>query len=259
MMRRLKKCMYPIVCVAVLPLSAYAQETTEVDPGDMTKVYTQVGASIDSDSNIKLLGSISGTYDNNDSFLLYGEAAFGDAGFDNEDYGVSYNNGRLQYFHVMDSGVTSFPKVGFSVDLIHSVLPQVNNEDDMTLASVGVVGMVNPMYTEKFMAFPNIAYTKGKMYGEDVDGYLATLFLTRRISENRSYIGFFPEYMSISGDDIERESVKLKFQVGTPITDSQRLWMMATYEHQESKLNYLNINQGWVNSSRIELGFKYYI
>ncbi|WP_295898622.1 hypothetical protein [uncultured Vibrio sp.] len=255
-MKIFNKYIYSAALVGLFPLSGHG---LEVDPGDMTKVYTQLGASIDSDSNIKLLGSMSGTYRNSDTFLLYGEASFGDADFDDEDYGADYSNGRLQYFHVMDSGVSAFPKMGFSVDYIHSLLPEVNNEDAMSIASIGLVGMVNPIHTQKLMVFPNIAYTKGTMYGEDVDGYLATLFLTRRISEDRSYIGFFPEYMSISGDGIERDSVKLKFQVGTPITDSKRLWMMTTYEHQEANLQYLNIHQGWSNSSCIEFGFKYYI
>lgn len=259
-MRKVKYRYLPFLMLAINPSISFASDTKDIDPGDMTQVYTQVGGGIDSDSNIKVLGSVSGTHSGGDKFLLYGEMVFGDAHFHDEDYGVAYNNARFQYFQVTDTSLSLFPKVGFSMDLIHSKLPELDRlKDDMTLGSVGVVGMINPTYTGSFMIFPNLAYTYGEMYGKDVDGYMANLFLTRRISDNRSYVGFFPEYMSISGDGIERQSLTLKFQVGTPITDSGRFWMTVTYEHQESNLVFNSIDNGWKNSSSMELGFKYYL
>lgn len=247
-----------VIALALSSSPAVAEEV--VDPGDMTKVYTQVGTSIDSDSNIRLLGSLSGSHSNGDNFLFYGDVVFGDTDFHDEDYGTAYNNARLQYFHVTNTSLTSLPKVGFSIDAIHSRLPEIKHVgDDMSIVSAGIVGMINPSYSGKFMLFPNLAYAKGEMYGESVDGVLANLFLTRRIAENRSYIGFFPEYMNVSGDSVSRESIKLKFQVGTPITDGQRLWLTATYEHQESTQAISNQDYGWSNSSRVELGFKYYL
>lgn len=238
----------------------YAEDESNIDPGDMTKVYTQLGASIDSDSNIKALGSLSGTYGNGDNFLLYGEAVFGDSHFHGEDYGIAYSNTRLQYFQAKTTSLSALPKVGFSVDLIHNSLPKIANYgDSMSLVSAGAVAMISPKYTGSFMVFPNIAYTKGDMYGEDVDGYLSALYITHRISSNRAYIGLFPEYMSLSGEGIERDSIKLKFVVGTPITDSGRLWLTSTFEHQEAKFNIAESDNSWQNTSRVEMGFKYYL
>lgn len=238
----------------------YAGEEKNIDPGDMTKVYTQLGASIDSDSNIKALGSLSGTYGNGDNFLLYGEAVFGDNHFHDEDYGIAYSNTRMQYFQAKTTSLSALPKVGFSVDLIHNNLPEIASYgDSMSLASVGAVAMISPKYTGSFMVFPNIAYTKGDMYGEDVDGYLSALYITHRISSNRAYVGLFPEYMSLSGEGIERDSIKLKFIVGTPVTDSGRLWLTSTFEHQEAKFNIAESDYSWQNTSRVEMGFKYYL
>ncbi|MGF1759349.1 hypothetical protein L4D76_15685 [Photobacterium sagamiensis] len=238
----------------------YANEESSIDPGDMTKVYTQVGASIDSDSNIKALGSLSGTYSNSDNFLLYGEAVFGDTHFHDEDYGLDYSNTRLQYFQAKTTSISALPKIGFSADLIHSELPEIPHYgDDMSIISLGTVAMISQEYTGKFMAFPNIAYTKGEMYGEDVDGYMSALYITHRISSNRAYVGLFPEYMSLSGGDIERESFKVKLLLATPITDTGRLWLTSTFEHQESKFTIADSNNDWQNTSRVEMGLKYYL
>ena len=254
----------PILLTGLLALAynnpLYANEETNIDPGDMTKVYTQLGASIDSNSNIKALASLSGTYSNGNNFLLYGEAVFGDKHFHSDDYGIDYSNTRLQYFQAKTTSIEALPKIGFSFDLIHNDLPEIKSYgNDMSIVSVGAVAMFSPKYTGDFMVFPNLAYTRGEMYGEDVDGYLSALYITHRISSNRAYIGLFPEYMSLSGGDVERDSLKLKFVVGTPVTDSGRLWLLSTFEHQEAKFNLAGSNNDWQNTSRVEMGFKYYL
>ncbi|WP_159065046.1 hypothetical protein [Thaumasiovibrio subtropicus] len=249
-----------VLSAAVMSASVFAEE---IDPADLTKVYTQTALMIGGNSDIKPVTMISGAYSNGHQFAFLGEATFGDVG-DNQDndFGFKYKDARAQYFHTLDSGFSVLPKAGFSFDYI-------NQRDhalkvDTNLFAIGTLAAVNPKYTPGFMAFPMVAYVNGEMdikplnHKESVDGFSVAFAATKPLGDSGAFLLLWPEYQNISGDHIKTETVNFKVAVNAPMTQNRKLWVNTRFDLSKAKTTILGNKENGELDSEAYLGLRYF-
>ncbi|MEZ9629245.1 hypothetical protein AB4304_07030 [Vibrio breoganii] len=236
MMHKLLK-ITALTAASLIPTWVQADEET-INPADLTQVYKQVALFVNSDADIRATAMITGAWSENIQFAGFMEGTFGNdnAKQDGEHkLGVDYQRGRTQYFqvHAMDNSL--FPRVGFSADLIH--MPgdagalQNSGLDDTLLFSAGAIGLINTQYTPGFMAFPNLAYTTGKVFGDSADGYMANLFITKQINDAGAFIQIWPEFIKTSGDVVEMQSYTTNILLNAPIKSDRTQWLLGKIEY----------------------------
>lgn len=233
-------------------ITSSKKETQEIDPSDLTRVYTMVSAWINSQNNLRATASWSGSWNDTHSFMGFIEGYLGDED-DADKWGTDLLKVRAQYFHVINTDLSFAPKLGFSVDYI-------DNQGDNNLAALGLLGMVPPSLTGKLQVFPNIAYMKGKAEGVDVDGYMLNLYGTYPIGTQGTYIQVWPEYIAVSGTGINSNSLTLSGLYAQPLNASRTMWLnlRIDYASKETKLTtyYDRIRE---DDTVLTLGFKFYL
>ena len=226
------------ICVlgAFLCTNAYAEEV--IDPSDLTKVYTQAAVFVNSDADIRTAGMMTGAWSENIQFAGFIEANWGELNSDKADkFSLDYKSSRTQYFqvHAMGDQQGIFPRVGLSFDYIHQKVP---NAKDAQLLSVGTIGVLNPTYTNgKFMLFPNVAYAVGDISGEQVDGVMLNLFATIPVSDSGAFIQAWPEYFSVSGDNVNLNSMTYNLMLNAPLKQDRTQWLMTKLEYNSIDMN----------------------
>ncbi|MCL9774004.1 hypothetical protein [Vibrio methylphosphonaticus] len=256
-----------LLTLASAPSWVVADTEEVINPADLTRVYTQVAAFINSDADIRTTAMMTGAWSENIQFAGFIEGTFGnnEANLDGEHkLGFNYQRGRAQYFQVHATESSLFPRVGSSTDVIHlssdAGTLQNSGLDDTLLLSAGAIGLINPAFTPGFMAFPNMAYTTGKVFGESADGYMLNLFITKEINDSGAFIQFWPEYINTSGDVVKMQSYTTNILLNSPIKSDRTQWLLGKIEYgsaeytlpggQEIKGN---------NELNLEIGLKFFL
>lgn len=223
------------------------EEFKVVDPSDLTRVYTTASLWFDSNTNIKGQASFSGKFAQNNEFMGLLEGTFGDD-LDNE-FGTDYRQLRAQYFQAFKTGWYGLPKLGVSLDYMHF-------RGGDRIVSVGGVVMINPKVTKGFMVFPNIAYTEGEIGGVLVQGISANLFISKKLSSKGVFLQFWPEYINVSGDSFDGDSLNWNLLVGSPVSEKKDWWILTKAVH--GKLSFENgiVSNSTVNSTTVMLALK---
>ncbi len=220
----------PAVFASAFIMPSFAEEV--IDPSDLTKVYTQAAFFVTSDADVRVSSMFTGAWTESISFAGFVEGNIGNADKgDSDKLGLDYLGGRAQYFQVHQLDNSLFPSVGFSTDLIHMKHPGI---DDTGLLSVGAIALVNPAYTPGFMAFPNIAYTVGDVFGESADGFMLNIFATVPLGDTGAFMQIWPEYFSVSGDVVEMESKSINFMLNAPLKTNRSQWLMTKLEYNQT-------------------------
>ncbi len=268
------------VAIIFLMVSIATQATDQkesVDPSNLTKTFTQAFMQLDSDSNIKLGGSISGQFNSHHQYMGGIETSLGKtSGNIDNNFGASYLGSRTQFFGALSTNIKFSPKVGYSLDYSHFT-------DGTTLTAVGGLFLVNPVYTKGFMIFPNLAYAVGTIHNGDqsargdffgaieefplpntatnnidVDGVLLNIFVSKKLNANGTFIMAWPEYVNVSGGGLSVKQITLKVNFGMPINEAKNWWFNVMYELKQPNIRFLNETIADSTKTKIYLGVKRY-
>lgn len=222
----------PALFASAFVMPSFADEV--IDPSDLTKVYTQAAVFVTSDADLRVSSMFTGAWTDSISFAGFVEGNIGNADKgDGDQLGIDYLGGRAQYFQVHQLDNRLMPSAGFSTDLIHMKHAGL---DDTTLLSVGAIGLIHPSYTPGFMAFPNIAYTVGNVFGESADGFMLNLFATVPMGDSGAFLQVWPEYFSVSGDEVEMESKSINMMFNAPLKSNRTQWLMTKLEYNQTDI-----------------------
>ncbi|MGC9402283.1 hypothetical protein ACP43V_07515 [Vibrio genomosp. F10 str. 9ZC157] len=239
-----------------------AEESNAIDPADVTKVYTQGAVLINGSSDTLLQGQVSGGLDNGQQFALLAEATFVDGDGDKNDFGTDYSNSRFQYFHVFEPGFEAIPKVGVSLDYINT-----RNAIKNDLLSVGAVAAINPALTGGFLIFPRLGAMTGTMEipgltddKDDLLGYSASLITAKHIGKSGAYVSVVPEWMDLSGDEIDMQNLSVKVALNVPLNSNRTWWLNTRYDFVKSSVDYKDAALAGTGEWQTEawLGVRYY-
>ncbi|WP_394209009.1 hypothetical protein [Enterovibrio calviensis] len=231
----------------------------DIDPSDLTNVYTQAALLVGGDATLKPVTMISGGYDNGHKFAFLGEATFGSKGEDADNqFGLHYRDSRAQYFHVLDADNSFIPSFGVSLDYIH----QKSDSITTNLAAIGSVVGINPVYTPGFMVFPIAAYVNGDIkasgFKADVDGASVALAATRQIGDSGAFILFWPEYQKLSGDGLTVTNMSAKFSLNAPITSNKKMWVNTRVDYGQTDIKVHELAAMKSDNSQVYMGLRYF-
>ena len=255
-----KKHLIPLVSLTLTSFAALSDTNdNDIDPSDLTKVYTQAALMVSGNSNLMPVGMISGGYDNGHQFALLAEAKFGKTG-DNADneFGLEYNSSRFQYFQVADTGYNFMPRAGLSADYINVRSPNIESD----LLALGGVGAINHQYTPGFMLFPMAGYVFGQFdvagIKDDVDGVNLSIAASIPISDSGAFMMIWPEYRKLSGSAIKTENVSTKLIVNAPLTSNKKWWINTRLELDklDLKVSGDTLKNQW--DSDVYMGIRYF-
>ncbi|NGN98403.1 hypothetical protein G5S52_12310 [Grimontia sp. S25] len=252
----MKKRLLLSLLVAGCSATAMAQN---IDPSDLTNVYTQAAFLVGGDSTLKPVTMVSGGYDNGHKFAFLGEATFGAKGEDADNkFGLNYRDSRAQYFHVLDANNRFIPSFGVSLDYIHQKTDSVTTN----LAAVGTVVGVNPLYTPGFMVFPIAAYVDGDIKISDhkaqVDGVSLALAATHQIGDTGAFILLWPEYQKLTGYGLTLTKASAKLSLNAPITTSRKLWVNTRLDYGQSEMKANDLAAIKSDDSQVYMGLRYF-
>ena len=255
-----KKYLAPLMSLTLTSFAALSDtNNNDIDPSDLTKVYTQAALMVSGNSNIMPVGMISGGYDNGHQFALLAEAKFGKTG-DNADneFGLEYGSSRFQYFQVADTGSNFMPRAGLSADYINIRSPYIKSD----LLALGGVAAINHQYTPGFMLFPLAGYVFGQFningIKDDVDGVNLSIAASIPVGESGAFMMIWPEYRKLSGSKVQTENVSTKLIVNAPLTDNRKWWINTRLEldHSELKVSGDKLSNQW--NSDVYMGVRYF-
>ncbi len=252
-----------------------AEEKT-VDPSDLTQTVTQFFSQLDSDSNLKLGGSLSGQFNEEHQYMGSLELNLGkNSGANtNNEFGASYLGSRVQLFGALTTDYSFAPKVGYSMDVMHF-------DGGSNLSAYGGLFLLNPKMTGGFMIFPNIAYATGTIKDSgnaarsevfysvqefalpnqtsiDVDGLMVNVFFSKKINDQGSFIMAWPEYLDVSGGGLDIKQLTWKASLGMPLSDSKLWWLNVVYELKLPNIKLNGVTLSDDKKSKIYVGFKRY-
>ncbi len=248
----MKKLLVSASILAALSAAPVLAEDDIIDPSDLTKVYTQAAIYVTSEADIRVSSMFTGAWNESTQFAGFVEGNFGEKHSDEDKFGLNYKNGRAQYFQVHAINNSLFPSVGFMADAIH------NDVTNAKLASVGAIGLINPMYTGGIMVFPNANYTAGEISGESVDGYMLNLFASIPMGDTGAFIQAWPEYMNVSGDNLEMESTKFNVLLNAPIKSNRTQWLLAKIAYGSEDITAGGIKDKGDKELTAEVGVKWF-
>ncbi|MGI9275301.1 MAG: hypothetical protein ACR2PT_10715 [Endozoicomonas sp.] len=239
-----------------LSLPAFSQQSSDqevIDPSDLTRVYTQAAVFVTSDADLRTSAMFTGAWSEDIQFAGFVEANWGDRSDSASDkFGLDYKNGRAQYFQVHAMNNALMPRIGGSVDYIHH---NIKGQKDAQLLSLGTIGLINPEYTGgKTMLFPNVAYASGSINGDSVDGVMLNLFATVPVGDSGAFIQAWPEYFSVSGKEVDLDSITYSLMFNAPLKESRSQWLMTKLEYNSSKFNGIKQDK----SLKAEIGLKWF-
>ncbi|WP_394242302.1 hypothetical protein [Vibrio astriarenae] len=250
----------PLLSLSLFSFNVLSETTDkEIDPSDLTKVYTQAAVMVSGNSNVMPVGMVSGGYDNGHQFALLAEAKFGKVG-DNSDneFGLEYGSSRFQYFQVADTGFNMMPRAGLSADYINVRASGLKSD----LLALGGVAAVNPQYTPGFMLFPLASYVFGQFdingQKDDVDGLNLSIAASIPVSDSGAFLMLWPEYRKLSGSMVESESVTTKIILNAPLTSDRKWWINTRLELDDSSLKVSGTTLRDQSSSDVYAGIRYF-
>jgi hypothetical protein len=241
-----------------LPCLADATDN-DIDPSDLTKVYTQAALMVSGNSNVMPVAMVSGGYNNGHQFALLAEAKFGSTG-DNADneFGLEYGSSRFQYFQVADTGSSFMPRAGLSADYINVR----SNQVDSDLLALGGVAAVSQQYTPGFMVFPLASYVYGQMdvggVKDDVDGLSVSIAASIPVGGNGAFLMLWPEYRKLSGTTIDTETITTKVILNAPLTNNKKWWINTRIELDNSHLKVAGSTLANQSHSDVYMGVRYF-
>ncbi|QBY05236.1 hypothetical protein E2K93_12970 [Thalassotalea sp. HSM 43] len=223
-----------------------ATQSKEIDPADVTNVYTQGAIMLNGSSDTQLQGQFSGSLEDGRQFALLGELTLTDeqnvAQRDDNEFGTRFSAGRLQYFHVFDANSEDIPKVGISVDYI-----KTNSEIKTDLLSIGGVFAINPEHTSGLLLYPRFGLTTGtmKVNGvsdgyDDVMGYSLSVISAKYLGTNGAYVTVVPEWQDLTGDDIDMHSLSVKTSLNVPLNKGRSWWLNTRYDVSKTEVDVFN-------------------
>ncbi|MDR9825640.1 hypothetical protein RCJ22_08500, partial [Vibrio sp. FNV 38] len=210
-----KKSLIILSILAFCSAPSFAQDSQDHDPSDVSKPITSFMVGVTNTGDVKGFGSYA--FDVNDSqkgmLLLEGDmSSEGD-----------YKSSRIQYFQAFFTGSPIAPVAAASLDII--------DNDAMTSISLGGLVAVTP--TEKFSMYLRAGLLGGQYKSDMTDlhgvnddsatGGTAAAWFTYKTGADGTYVTFHPEYIYVDGD-IETETLKTSYRIGTPLNTSQTQW-----------------------------------
>ncbi|WP_413110461.1 hypothetical protein [Thaumasiovibrio sp. DFM-14] len=251
----MKKLLVSASILAALSAAPALAEEELIDPSDLTRVYKQAAAFITSDADMRFSTMMTGAWSETTQFAGFIEGNFGnkDADKDGDNFGIDFKNARAQYFQVHAMNNSVLPRAGFMVDAIY------NDVADMSLLSVGAIGLINPAYTAGITTFPNLNYTYGEIMNDTVDGFMVNYFATIPMGDTGSFLQVWPEYMNVSGDSIEMESTKFNVMFNAPIKTNRTTWLMTKLEYGSTDMTIDGQMLDSNNELKAEIGVKWFL
>ncbi|MGR5066302.1 hypothetical protein [Photobacterium sp. DNB22_13_2] len=239
-----------------------AEEEQMIDPADVTKVYTQSALMFSGNSEFQWQGQIAGGLENGQQFALLSEATFDNKDNDGNKFGFDYQTSRTQYFHVFNSGSSTLPKIGASLDYVNTRTNSVKND----LLSIGAVAAINPAYTGGILVFPRAGVMTGSMEvldagmngKDDLTGYSLGLITAIYLGDGGSYLSLVPEWQDLSGDEIEMQNLSIKASINVPLNSARTWWLNTRYDFTKSDLevNGNDLSGDW--ETQAWLGVRHY-
>ncbi|UTT86221.1 hypothetical protein LZI70_17855 [Vibrio pelagius] len=242
-----------------LALSAPTFADEVIDPADVTNVYTQTALMVSGDSSLLWQGQVAGGMENGQQFALLAEATFDNEENDPDKFGLDYQNSRVQYFHVFDTGVGATPKAGVSFDYINTRTNSVKND----LLAVGAVAAVNPESVGGLLIFPMASAITGNMEladgtKDDLTGFGASLITAKYIGDTGAYFVVTPELQSLSGDTLDVQNITVKSGINAPLNSNRTTWINTRFDFSKSTLsvNGTDLDADWETTAW--LGVRHY-
>lgn len=256
----IKKLFILLAVTPFISFNTFAENSGEdIDPSDLTNVYTQAAIMVSGNSNVMPVAMVSGGYDNGHQFAFMAEAKFGNTG-DNGDneFGLEYGSSRFQYFQVADTGVNVMPRAGLSVDYINIRASGLKSD----LLALGGVGAINHEYTPGFMLFPIASYVYGRFdvagIKDEVDGINVSLAASIPLGSSGAFMMIWPEYRKLSGSSVETENLSTKLIVNVPLTSDRKWWINTRLEldHSDLSVSGIELQNQW--NSDVYMGIRYF-
>lgn len=221
--------------------SAVAAEKDAIDPSDIGKPLsylsaglTQYSTSYDDQGNaqsggtgINVTGAYSQNYSVGNRFLVLGEVKT------QPDFNLDY--GRARYFQILDSGLTAFPKFGFSLDYIGTLESNSISAGALAQINLGVPFMRLFWNVSYSYAHSEVPQAQGR---ESFNGFYTNIYFNTLLNENFAYLAIIPEYQYTTNDNADNNAWRISAMLGFPITDTNRLWMSASYVYQQGIMEY---------------------
>ncbi|MPW27995.1 hypothetical protein F9L16_03165 [Agarivorans sp. B2Z047] len=248
------------VSLSLFSLNSFSETIDkEIDPSDLTRVYTQAALMVSGNSNVMPVGMISGGYNNAHQFALLAEAKFGKSGENaGNEFGLEYGSSRFQYFQVADTGSSFMPRAGLSADYINVRSSSIKSD----LLALGGVAAINQQFTPGFMLFPMAGYVFGNMeingIKEDVNGVNLSIAASIPIGGNGAFMMIWPEYRKVSGNSIKTENVSTKLILNSPLTNDRKWWINTRIELDNSQLKLGEDSLVKQRNSDVYMGIRYF-
>ncbi|MDV5169646.1 hypothetical protein [Photobacterium rosenbergii] len=232
----MKKLVLLTPLALALSTPTFADEV--IDPADVTNVYTQTALMVSGDSSLLWQGQVAGGMENGQQFALLAEATFDNEDNDSNKFGLDYQNSRVQYFHVFDTGINSTPKAGVSFDYINTRTNAVKND----LLAVGGVAAVNPASVGGLLVFPMANVIAGNMEladgtKDDLTGFGASLITAKYIGDTGAYVVVTPEIQNLSGDTLDVQNITVKTGLNAPLNSNRSTWINTRFDFAKSTIS----------------------
>lgn len=209
-------------------------QKTKPDPSDLTQVNTFAYGQYEG-KDVRIMAGLSGQLSEGNAFMGLIE------------HGVDTKNGRhnsrLRYFQVLDTGLSSMPQAGASIDYMKGW----DQKSDI-LAIGGIAKIKTPW--DALSVYPNLAYVTGDANGKTVNGYQTNLFASLALGSGGEYMVFQPQFM----DTNIGEQFKVKTGFGAPLDQSATLWWDIGHQYEKTIVKGLKS----VDEHKLSVGLSYY-
>lgn len=213
------------------------------NPADLTSANTFAAVQVGGDKDNKFVGGtfgIAGQYSDGNIFLGMVEHR-GTTDADN-----LYT--RARYFQVLDTEMSLFPQVGFSIDYNKAYMPKEVGGDLETIA-LGVIGKLDTGL-DWLALYPNIGAVEVKNGDYSSRGYIANLFASIYMGDDGSYLMLQPQSTITKYVDV----YKFDVAYGAPMNDTGTLWWEAKAGYTKTKIDGLDNT----DNTEVVLGLYYY-
>lgn len=208
--------------------------TTKPNPSDLTQVNTFAYGQYEGE-DARIMTGLSGQFSEGNVFMGLIEHSV-----NTKD---SSQNSRLRYFQVLDTGLSSMPQAGASVDYMKGW----DAKSDI-VALGGIAKLTTPW--DALTLYPNLAYVTGKAAGKTISGYQTNLFASLAVGSSGEYMVFQPQFM----DTNMGEQFKVKTGFGAPLNQAGSLWWDIGHQYEKTKAN----GHKAIDDHKFSVGLSYY-
>lgn len=241
-----------LITALMLASISYSAEHQTPDPANptivMPKVRMDYGATESGLAQSRLLGSLSGAYRSGSQFM-------GSLEMEQQAGETKYYRG--QYFQVFDTGASTLPKVGFSVDYLNNKSEGARSVLE-EITALGLIAEVDiPVSFLKF--FPQVALLRADVSDRTATGDVSATDLLGRgslsgyqlashfsfyLDNKGSYLHYNPQFNDLN----QLKTAQHTVNIGTPLRADKKLWGVVRLESIHTKADGLETS-GWHNTT----------